>query len=125
MTIWDDIRRGAQVVKDETERLGRVAKLKAQVRLLESELGDRVYDLGTRALELHRKNELHHYELDEIFVEIRALQRKLRDTEMEIDALAGSAEPPEGGRASCPDCAAAVRPDDRFCPSCGGRLTGD
>jgi hypothetical protein len=123
MPIWDDIRRGARSVLDESNKLGRMARLKAQVRSLEATLGDRIYELGTQVLELHRRNELHHYELDALFVEIQSLQRELREREAEIDGLTGH-EPAGKGRAECPDCGAAVTGADRFCRKCGASLRG-
>lgn len=125
--MWDEIRRGAQSVMDEGQRLARATRLKAQVKGIETALGDRLYDLGTRVLDLHRRNELHHYELDQVFVEIQNLQRELRDKQAEVDELLGqrAAAPRPGGAGLCGDCGGAVRPDDRFCRQCGADLKGD
>lgn len=125
--VWDEIRRGAQSMLDEGQKVPRWARLKAQVKGLETELGDRIYDLGTRTLDLHRRNELHHYELDEMFVEIQNLQRELREVQDEVDELMSGwripgAEP--AVRETCPDCRKPVKPDDRFCRSCGASLKG-
>jgi len=118
MPIWDDIRRGAQSVVD-------VARLKAQVRQLEATLGDRIYDLGTQVLELHRRNELHHYELDQVFVVIQGLQRELRERESELEQILGrEGQTAARGRAACPDCGAAAGAEDRFCRTCGAALRG-
>jgi len=127
MAIWDDIRRGAQTVVDESQKLAKAARLKGQVRQLEATLGDRIYDLGTRALELHRRNELHHCELDTVFAEIQALQRELREVESGLDQLtgqAGAAARRSGERPTCPDCGARLTEADRFCRHCGAKLAG-
>jgi hypothetical protein len=123
MPIWDDIRRGARAVLDESNKLGRVGRLKGQVRSLEATLGDRIYELGTQVLELHRRNELHHYELDQLFVEIQSLQRELREREAEIDQLSGH-DRPGRSQAACPDCGGPVTTADRFCRKCGANLRG-
>ncbi|HAZ64003.1 MAG TPA: hypothetical protein DCZ72_10400 [Armatimonadetes bacterium] len=121
MDIWDEIKRGAQSVFDESTRFGRQARLRLQARTLEDELGDLIFDLGTRALELHRRNELHHFELDETFAAILAKQRELRTAEAEIEQMAGR----EGATTqpgTCPDCRQPVVEGDRFCRGCGLRL---
>lgn len=123
MDLWDELKRGAQSIVDEGSKLGRMTRLKAQVRGLEAELGDKIYDLGTRALELHRRNELHHYELDELFAEIQTMQRELREREAEIEAMAGR-EADATARGTCPDCQQKVVEGDRFCRACGYRLKG-
>lgn len=124
MAIWDDIKRGAQSGLDEVTKLSKVAKLKGQVRNLEATLGDRIYDLGTRVLELHRRNELHHVELDQIFVDIQTLQRELREREAELAGLQGKAAPAKTEAAECPDCGAKLQPADRFCRHCGADIRG-
>ena len=129
MPVWDDIRRSAESLIDESSKLGRIAKLKTQVKGLESELGDKVYDLGTRCLDLHRRNELHHTELEELFVEIRVLQREIKDRESEVDELtsawrAGSGGAKPAAREACPDCGGSIRDEDRFCRHCGYDLKG-
>ncbi|MBI2302183.1 MAG: zinc ribbon domain-containing protein [Armatimonadetes bacterium] len=125
MTVWDDVRRGAQSVVEGGQGLVRAARLKAAIRALEAELGEKIRDLGTRVLDLHRRNELHHYELDEIFVSIQALQRELADKTAEVDALLAPGR--AGGKpgAGCPDCGAEARPGDRFCRNCGCALRGE
>ncbi len=120
---WDEIKRGAQTVMDESQRLARVMRAKTQIKVLEASLGDLVYDLGTRALDLHRRNELHHHELDEIFVEIKGVQREIREKQAEIDACTAvgksSRRPPV---TQCPECGRPVVDSDRFCRECGADL---
>ncbi|MBI5831204.1 MAG: zinc-ribbon domain-containing protein [Armatimonadetes bacterium] len=123
MDLWDELKRGAQSIVDEGSKFGKMAKLRSQVRGLEAELGDKIYDLGTRSLELHRRNELHHFELDELFAEIQAMQRELREREAEIEAMAGR-EPNAAASGACPDCGQKVVEGDRFCRGCGYRLKG-
>jgi len=127
MPVWDDIRKSAESLLDEGSKIPKYAKLAAQIKGLENELGDKVYDLGTRALDLHRRNELHHTELEELFVEIRVLQREIKEREEELEALK-LAWRAETGRAavreSCPDCGGVVRDEDRFCRHCGYDLKG-
>ena len=122
MAVWDDIRRGAQTVVDESSRLARVARLKAHIKGLEGDLGERVHDLGTRALDLHQRNELHHIELDQIFVQTHNVQRELKDCQDEIETLMASWRPPAAPRTACPDCRSPVRDEDRFCRHCGADL---
>lgn len=123
MSLWDDVRRGAQTVVDESQRLTRLARLAAELKGLESELADLLYELGTRTLELHRKNELYHVELDELFVDIEGLQRSVHEKEAEVAALkdrgsAGRAE----AEGHCAECGAESKPGDRFCRHCGSSL---
>lgn len=128
MPVWDDIRKSAESLLDEGAKIPRYAKLAAQVKGLENELADKIYDLGTRALDLHRRNELHHTELEELFVEIRVLQREIREREEELEALR-LAWRGDSGRAApvaerCPDCGGGIRDEDRFCRHCGYDLKG-
>lgn len=125
MDVWDDLRRGAKSVVDESQRLARVARLKGQIKALELKLGERLYDLGTRTLDLHRRNELHHFELDETFVELEGLQRELREKEREVESLLRLVLPrarPAGE--TCFDCGGRIAPEDRFCRACGADLKG-
>lgn len=124
MAIWDEIKRGAQSSVDSVQKLGKAAKLKAAVRNLEATLGDRIYDLGTRVLELHRRNDLHHVELDQLFVDIQTLQRELREREAELGTLVGKPAPVKADSAVCPDCGAKALGTDRFCRHCGVDLRG-
>lgn len=121
MSLWDDVLRGAQSVVDESQRLARLAKLTAETRSLEGQLGELVGDLGTRVLELHRRNELYHVELDKLFVEIEALQQQLREKEAEAAALKGRPPGPRGAELPerCPDCGEKTTERDRFCRHCG------
>ncbi len=127
MPVWDDIRKSAESLLDEGAKIPRFAKLSAQIKGLEGELGDKVYDLGTRALDLHRRNELHHTELEELFVEIRVLQREIKERHEELEALK-FVRSADGGRAAlreaCPECGGTIRDDDRFCRHCGYDLKG-
>lgn len=121
MSLWDDVVRGAQSVVDESQRLARLAKLAQERRALEGQLGELLGHLGTRVLELHRRNELYHVELDKLFVAIESLQKLLSEKEAEAAALKGRAP---GGRSAealdrCPDCGENVLPSDRFCRHCG------
>ncbi len=124
MTIWDDLRKGAQSVVDEGQRLTKLARLKARVKELENELGDRIYDLGTRALDLHRRNELHHFELDEIFTEIKGIQREIREQQRVLDGLAARPAAAQSTADRCPDCGRPTDELDRFCRNCGHDLKG-
>ncbi|HIE52030.1 MAG TPA: zinc ribbon domain-containing protein [Armatimonadetes bacterium] len=132
MSLLEDVRRGAQVAVREAQRLAKIGQLRLSISALENKIGDKVYELGLRALELHRRNELHHYELDDIFAELAALQRELREREEELEHLSPRwreerrpfwEEGEEGaGLEYCPKCGARTNPADRFCRSCGARL---
>lgn len=126
MTFWNDLKRGAQVVVDEGQRMTRVTKLKARQRALELQLADLVRELGLRVVELHRRNELHHHELDELFVEIQTLERELKQRGEEVEELTRpSAGRADAARPSCPACGGDIRAADRFCRHCGEPLQGD
>lgn len=126
MAVWDDLRKGAESLWDEGAKLPRYARLAARIKALENALGEKIYDLGSRALELHRRNELHHTELEELFVEIRALQREIRDRQDDLQALKATGRSGAGAAAAarCPDCGGAVTDSDRFCRQCGYDLKG-
>lgn len=124
MTFWDDVRRGAQTVVEEGQKVGRLARLKARVRALEDQLGELIHQLGTKALDLHRRNELHHHELDELFVAITALQRELRERQEEINMLLGRRRTDAFELPECPACGGVIHAGDRFCRHCGQHLTG-
>ncbi|MCC7493005.1 MAG: zinc ribbon domain-containing protein [Fimbriimonadaceae bacterium] len=123
MEVWDDLRRGARAVVDEGRRLGEVARLKAQLALLEGRRQDRLADLGRAAMELQAQGTLQHEGLTAASSAVAAVDTELAALQAELAALTAEA-PPATGR-SCRGCGEPAAGGDRFCRQCGAPLQGD
>ena len=134
----DDFKRSAQEVGREARRVVQKGKLGLEINALEGKMGEVIYELGERCLELHQRNELHHFELDDIFADLAELRREVEDKRKQVegfipsfpaaeedeDFIGGEEDEesiPEGKR-FCPECGSKVRDAAHFCSHCGSPL---
>ena len=134
----DEVKRGAQEVGREARRYVQTGKLRLEINSLEGKMGEVIYELGERCLELHQRNELHHFELDDIFADLAELRREAEDKRKQVegflhsfpadaedeDFIAGEEEdesvPAE--KRFCPECGSKARDSAQFCSHCGSPL---
>lgn len=137
-SFLEDVKRSAQEVGREARRYLQVGKLRLEINALESKMGEAIYELGERCLELHQRNELHHFELDDIFADLAELRREIEEkqnrlaeasrsrqsvVEEDFDyVVGGEEEEAPTDKRFCPECGSKVRPAARFCSHCGTRL---
>jgi ribosomal protein S27AE len=137
-SFLDDVKRSAQEVGREARRYVQGGRLRLEINALEGKMGESIYELGERCLELHQRNELHHFELDDIFADLSELRReteekqklleelthrRAKDEEEDFGYVVGDDEeglPTE--KRFCPECGSKVRSSARFCSQCGARM---
>lgn len=115
-SVYEAALRAGEVAADavyglcaEAERQGGALKRRAQAAAVEGELEDKLQEVGQLIYGTHTGSPSDSDVLDEKLREVDALQARLDELRADLPSR-------------CPACGRKVRPGDRFCGSCGGKL---
>jgi len=122
--VMGSINKGVNAVSSKGKELLEIAKLRAQIRDVESTIQNRFAALGKKVFEMINKEILTEETLKADCGEIAALYKKITDLEeaikqVELEAL----KMRRGADAiACTKCGAPNKTGDKFCSSCGAAL---
>lgn len=84
MALWDKVKRGVERAADEAEKQAAIARLNLEMKGVKGDINNRLENLGQIALDLYRKGDIDHPDLEKLVVEITELEAKVGELEKQI-----------------------------------------
>lgn len=110
--IWDRMRKGTQMISEKSGELLEMAKVRAAVSKLETDMVKKYTELGELTYRIYMREQVDDRQIERLCEELKALAFELREYR---EQLAGMVT-------SCPACKRPVKPGARYCPECGREL---
>ena len=92
MAFWEQLKRGVSRAADEAEKQATIARLNLEIKGVKGNIREKLEDLGQVALELYRKGNIDHPDLEKLVVEIGNLESRVEEIEKQIAAVRDDAD---------------------------------
>jgi len=112
MNIWERVRKGTQVVSEKSGELLEMAKIKAAVAKIETEIVKKYTELGELTYRIYRGEEVDDQVIKKLCEELGELHQELQGYRDQLAKMT----------TNCSSCKRAVKPGARYCPDCGHAL---
>ena len=116
--LGEGLSEGAKTIGKKSGELVRVAKLKVEMSKLEREMDNNMAALGRFVYLQFRDEEVSQEEIERLLASSKVLEDDIASLEQEI----GNMLPKQ---AVCPNCQTELPASAKFCPNCGGKVTGN
>lgn len=115
MGVFDQIRKGVQVVSDKSDELVESTKIKMTISKIESQVNQKKVELGALTYRLYTEGRIDVPEIVTLCTGIDNCHREIMDLQKQIALLQPSP-------VVCPACSTRNAPGAMFCTGCGASL---